>query len=162
MTHPPKENPHSIVATPPFLLSHKPLETTHSLPVLVDLPGPIISYEWIRILKCSLWPGFLSLSTMLSEFIGFLASITASSIYARIIPPNMSLPRFVYLVLSQLTLGFFLSSIINNTHILYKHGFSIFSNTYLGVVTHTHIASVYPSEELGFCNPALFLLTNNR
>lgn len=135
---PPKENPHSIVATRPFLLSHKPLETTHSLPVLVDLPGPIISYEWIRILKCSLWPGFLSLSTMLSEFIGFLASITASSIYARIIPPNMSLPRFVYLVLSQLTLGFFLSSIINNTHILYKHGFSIFSNTYLGVVTHTH------------------------
>lgn len=102
---------------------------------------------------------------MLSEFVGFLASITTSSFYDRRIFPNPSLPYFIYSVLSRGTFGVCLLSIINSIHILYKCKFSIFSNMYVGVayfVPHTRIASVYPSEELSFCNPAPFHVNSSQ
>lgn len=99
---PPQRKPILSSSHSPFLWSLKPLESTHLFSVFIDLPGHINGFI---LLKAAFQPGLLSLSTMLSEFVGSLASITTSSFHDRIIFPNTSLPHLVYSVLSHGPLG---------------------------------------------------------
>ena len=111
---PPQRKPILSSSHSPFLWSLKPLESTHLFSVSIDLPGRINGFI---LLKAAFQLG-LSLSIMLSEFVGSPASITTSSFHDRIIFPNTSLPHLVHSVLSRGTSGVFLLSIINSIHIL--------------------------------------------